>query len=71
MIGWIRGRLRNWAQQLRFPRLLLLTAVVFGVNVAIPDVIPFVDEILLGLATVILSRLRIGREPGSAPGPDA
>ena len=33
MIGWIRGRLRNWAQQLRFPRLLLLTAVVFGVNV--------------------------------------
>ena len=71
MIGWIRGRLRNWAQQLRFPRLLLLTAVVFGVNVAIPDVIPFVDEILLGLATVILSRLRIGRETGAAAGPDA
>lgn len=58
MMGWLGGRLRNWAEQLRFPRLLLLTAVVFGVNVAIPDVIPFVDEILLGLATVILGRWR-------------
>ncbi len=69
MIGWLRTRLRDWARQLRFPRLLLLTAVVFGLNVAIPDVIPFVDEILLGLATVILSRLRIGRDkrPPEAP----
>ena len=71
MIGWIRSRLRNWAQQLRFPRLLLLTAVVFGVNVAIPDVIPFVDEILLGLATVILSRLRIGRDKRQPEAPSA
>jgi hypothetical protein len=69
VIGWLRTRLRNWAAQLRFPRLLLLTAVVFGVNVAIPDVIPFVDEILLGLATVILSRLRVGSPQPPTPKP--
>ncbi len=67
MIGWARTRLHTWAQQLRFPRLLLLTAVVFGMNVAIPDVIPFVDEILLGLATLILSRLRTAPRPSPTP----
>lgn len=71
MIRWLRTRLRDWAAQLRFPRLLLLTALVFGVNVAIPDVIPFVDEILLGLATVILSRLRIGRDQRPPEAPNA
>lgn len=71
MIGWLRTRLRNWAEGLRFPRLLLLSAVVFGVNVAIPDVIPFVDEILLGLATLILSRLRTGRDKRPAEAPNA
>lgn len=67
MIGWARTRLHAWAQQLRFPRLLLLTAVVFGMNVAIPDVIPFVDEILLGLATLILARLRTAPRPRPTP----
>lgn len=33
------------------------------VDFFIPDVIPFVDEILLGLATVILSRLRTRKAP--------
>ena len=58
MIGWIRDKLFGWAHKLRFPWLLLLTAALFGINLAIPDPIPFIDEIVLGLATVILGRWR-------------
>ena len=58
MIGWLRRKLFGWAENLRFPWLLLLTAALFGIDLAIPDFIPFVDEILLGLATIILGRWR-------------
>lgn len=61
MIGWLRRKLLGWAQNLRFPWLLLLTAALFGIDLAIPDIIPFIDEILLGLATLILSRLKVPR----------
>jgi hypothetical protein len=43
---------------LRFPQLFLITAAVFVLDVLIPDLIPFVDEILLGLATLLLGSLR-------------
>lgn len=42
------------AGRLRFPTLFLLTAVLFVVNLLVPDPLPFVDEILLGLATLML-----------------
>ena len=31
---------------------------LFGVDLVIPDMIPFVDEILLGLGTVLLGSMR-------------
>jgi hypothetical protein len=58
MIGWLRKHLFGWAEKLRFPWLLLLTAALFVINVVIPDPVPFIDEILLGLGTIILSRWR-------------
>lgn len=58
MIRWLPARLLNWAEHLRFPWLLLLTAALFAIDLAIPDFIPFIDEILLGLATIILGRWR-------------
>jgi len=62
----IRQLLRNslpallirWGTKLRFPYLFLLTACVFVANLLIPDVIPFVDEILIGLVTVGLAKLK-------------
>ena len=42
------------AGRLRFPVLFLVTALAFGVDLVVPDAIPFIDEILLGLATVLL-----------------
>ena len=50
------------ASRLRFPRLLALIATLFVADVLIPDFIPFIDEILLGLGTLVLANLRTRRE---------
>jgi hypothetical protein len=54
----IRARLVAYLESLRFPWLLLLTALLFVVNVFVPDAFPLVDEILLGLIAVVLGRLK-------------
>lgn len=61
----LRDRLVRFAAGLRFPRLLALTAALFVLDLIIPDVIPFVDEILLGLLSLLLASLknRNGRVP--------
>lgn len=46
----------GWFSRLRFPTLLVITAILFGVSVAVPDFVPFIDEILLGLLTLLLAR---------------
>ena len=38
---------------LRFPGLFALLAAVFVVDLLVPDFIPFVDEIILGILTMI------------------
>lgn len=45
-----------WARQRRFPTLLLTIGTIFVVDLVVPDLIPFVDELLLGLATLVLAR---------------
>lgn len=42
----------------RWPVLLLAAAALFLADLIVPDVIPVVDEILLGIATVLLARWR-------------
>jgi len=54
----IRDRLVQYASRLRFPKLLVLAVVVFVVDLIFPDVIPFADEILLGLITFLLALLK-------------
>jgi hypothetical protein len=54
IVGWLLSRI----QQLRFPRLFALTAALFALDLIVPDVIPFSDEILLGLATALLGTWR-------------
>jgi hypothetical protein len=43
---------------LRFPYLLVVTAALFVVDLLVPDVIPFADEILLALLTILLARIK-------------
>lgn len=55
----VRGALGR----LRYPRLLLLTGVLFVADLVVPDLIPFADEVLLGLGTLVLAGLRNRRAP--------
>ena len=54
----LASRLTRYLESLRFPWLLLVTLALFLVNVFVPDVLPFVDEILLALVAVILARVK-------------
>ena len=56
--GGVVGIILRWASSLRFPVVFGLMAVLFILNLFIPDVIPFVDEILMGLLAVLLGSLR-------------
>lgn len=49
---------RRYAAGLRFPTLLVVTAVLFVIDLIVPDVIPLVDEIMLALVTLLLASLR-------------
>jgi hypothetical protein len=59
----LRDRLMRFAAGLRFPKLLAITAALFILDLIIPDMIPFADEILLGLLSLLLASLK-RRSPG-------
>ena len=44
----------RFAARLRFPQLFAFTVALFLLDLLIPDLIPFTDEILLGLAALLL-----------------
>jgi hypothetical protein len=48
----------RFASRLRFPTLFVITACLFLLDLVMPDVIPFADELLLGLGTLLLGSLR-------------
>ena len=56
--GHFKDRLLGYARKLRFPKLLAITVVLFIADMFIPDLIPFVDELLLGLVALILASIK-------------
>jgi len=48
----------RYVSGLRFPWLFGLFGLVFGVDLLLPDVLPFADELLLGLTTLLLGAWR-------------
>lgn len=63
IIGKLAGRLR-------FPQLFAVVTALFLIDLLIPDMIPFVDEVLLGLLAVLLGTLQDRRsEGGERPAP--
>lgn len=64
---WCREQLLRRIHTLRFPYLLALTASLFVIDLVVPDMIPWVDEMLLGLGTLLLARLRHPPLPDAAP----
>jgi hypothetical protein len=49
------GPVLAFAGRLRFPTLFLVTAGLFLLDLVVPDLVPFIDEILLGLGALLLS----------------
>jgi hypothetical protein len=61
------GRLvARFAAGLRYPTLFKLVAGLFLLDLVVPDLIPFYDEILLALGTLLLGALRTRRRRGGA-----
>ncbi len=56
--GMIRSLLGSFGAKLRFPQLFAIAASLFFVDLLIPDMIPFIDEILLGLLTLLLGSMQ-------------
>ena len=59
--------LMRWLGRLSYPRLFLVAAGLFVVDLVVPDVIPFADELLLGLGTLLLANWKQRKAPGSSP----
>jgi len=62
VVGWVQ----RFASRLRYPQLFALLATLFVIDLMVPDMIPFADEILLGLLTLVAARFK----PGSGGGGD-
>jgi len=54
----IPGPVRRFLERRRFPSLLLIAGALFLINLFVPDPVPFIDEILLLIATIALGSLR-------------
>ena len=56
--GGVIAAVLRWASSLRFPYLLLLTAILFVINLFVPDMVPLLDELIMGLLAVVLASMR-------------
>jgi len=54
---------RRFLERRRFPTLMMIGAALFIVNLLLPDPIPFVDEILMLIATVAVGSVRRKKKP--------
>ncbi|HEY8514574.1 MAG TPA: DUF6116 family protein [Candidatus Binatia bacterium] len=63
--------LLRYLGRLRFPTLMLLTGALFLLSLVLPDPIPPVDELLLGLVTLLLALWKKRGLPDQSPQPAA
>ena len=57
--------------KLSYPRLFTLSAILFAIDLVVPDFIPFADELLLGLGTLLLANWKKRKSPLPPPGDPA
>jgi len=58
VVRLLPGALLRFAERLRFPQLFLLTLGLFIFDLLIPDFVPFIDELMLALGTLLLASIR-------------
>ena len=54
--------LMGFLGRLRYPKLFVAIAVLFFIDLLIPNFVPW-DDILLGMSTLILSRIKEAKTP--------
>lgn len=59
----LMGPLLAWLGRLSYPRLFMVTAGLFLLTLVVPDPLPLVDELLLGLGTILLAGRKRQRPP--------
>jgi len=59
------GPILRWFGKLSYPRLFVVAAFLFVADMLIPDVIPFADELLLGLGTLLLANWKRRKDPSA------
>jgi hypothetical protein len=65
LIGWFF----RFADRLRFRQLFFLTAALFLLDLLVPDVIPLLDELILGLLTLLFANWKKSAgSPAAEPG---
>lgn len=52
------GPVRRFLERRRFPTLFGLLAVLLAVNLIVPDPLPFIDEVIMLIVTVIVGMFR-------------
>ena len=52
------GPALGFASRLKHPTLFKITVALFVLNLIIPDLLPFIDEILMGLTALLLANWR-------------
>ncbi len=70
LIALLPNFLRRRLQRLRFPQLALATATLFLLTLFVPDPLPFVDELLLFSATLLLGSWKQRRGGNAQDGAD-
>ncbi len=57
------GPIMGFASRLRFPTLFAITLGLWALNMLIPDPLPLIDEIVMGLVTLMLATWKKPRDP--------
>lgn len=60
----ILAPLLRWLGRLSYPKLFLVAAALFVANLFVPDPLPLVDEVLMGIGAMMIARRK--RKPAPA-----
>jgi hypothetical protein len=61
------GPLMGFASRLKFPTLFFITLGLWAINMIIPDPLPLIDEIVMGLLTLMLATWKTRKETPAPP----